>query len=142
MIKIATSCLLLIVMMLNISCITSYKKTSYQKVQSEYKVFSNIIEFETGKYDIKPEYANNLIMFVEILKRFPDMKLQIVGYSVGHDIEHENLSILRAKVVKNFLVSLGADPVRLELTAKNDKTDNASLNNQPDWAPRVEIQKL
>lgn len=73
------------------------------------------IRFNTAKYNILPQYAEELDKVVEVLKNNPDVKILIEGHtdSVGTDESNMVLSKNRAQSVLNYLVSKGIEKNRL-----------------------------
>jgi outer membrane protein OmpA-like peptidoglycan-associated protein len=65
--------------------------------------------FAFNKYDLKPEARERLAKISGIVLAYPDLKLQIEGYtdSIGSDEYNQQLSEKRAEAVRDFLVSNG-----------------------------------
>jgi outer membrane protein OmpA-like peptidoglycan-associated protein len=65
--------------------------------------------FDTGKYTLKSEARERLAKISGIVLAYPDLKLQVVGYtdSVGSDEYNQTLSDKRAEAVRDFLVGNG-----------------------------------
>jgi OOP family OmpA-OmpF porin len=75
------------------------------------------VEFDTNKATIKPGFDAELAGFADILKKHPDLKVVIEGYtdSTGPAAFNKKLSLERADAVKNYLVKkLGVDAARLK----------------------------
>jgi outer membrane protein OmpA-like peptidoglycan-associated protein len=72
--------------------------------------------FETGKYDLKEESNTELNMVVDLLTKNPNVLMKIAGHTdnVGNAESNMSLSDSRAKSVKEYLVSKGIDPARLQ----------------------------
>jgi len=96
--------------------------------------------FDFGKYTLKPEARERLAKISGIVLAYPDLKLEIDGYtdSVGSDEYNQTLSDKRAEAVRDFLVSNGvsmnnvaargmgkADPV-----ADNSTAEGRQLNRR------------
>ncbi len=92
--------------------------------------------FDFNKYTLKPEARERLARISGIVLAYPDLKLQIEGYtdSIGSDQYNQTLSEKRAEVVRDYLVSSGvgmnnvaavgmgkADPVADNTTAAGRK---------------------
>jgi outer membrane protein OmpA-like peptidoglycan-associated protein len=104
------------------------------------------VNFDTGKYDLKPEATEILDRVAESLKAFPDMKVEVGGHTdnVGGQSFNQKLSEQRAKSVRDYLVSKGVDPGMLTFKGygKNgpiadNKTAEGRAKNR-----RVELHKL
>jgi outer membrane protein OmpA-like peptidoglycan-associated protein len=65
--------------------------------------------FAFNKYELKPEARERLAKISGIVLAYPDLKLQIMGYtdSIGSDEYNQTLSDKRAEAVRDFLVSNG-----------------------------------
>ena len=65
--------------------------------------------FAFNKYDLKPEARERLAKISGIVLAYPDLKLQIEGYtdSIGSDEYNQTLSDKRAEAVRDYLVSQG-----------------------------------
>lgn len=65
--------------------------------------------FDFGKYSLKPDAKIKLAKVSGILMAYPDLKVQVEGYTdnVGSDEFNQNLSEQRADTVRSFLVSQG-----------------------------------
>ena len=92
--------------------------------------------FDFNKYTLKPEARERLARISGIVLAYPDLKLQIEGYtdSIGSDEYNQTLSEKRAESVRDYLVSSGvsmnnvaaeglgkADPVADNSTAAGRK---------------------
>jgi outer membrane protein OmpA-like peptidoglycan-associated protein len=102
------------------------------------------ILFASGKDSLRPEAINNLNQIAEIIKKYPEDRLRIVGHtdSDGSDALNATLSEKRAKSVRDQLIKAGfpqefastfgmgeAQPI-----ASNTTADGKQLNR------RVEIE--
>lgn len=92
--------------------------------------------FDFNKYTLKPEARERLARISGIVLAYPDLKLQIEGFtdSIGSDEYNQQLSEKRAEVVRDYLVSNGvnmnsvaavgmgkADPIADNSTAQGRK---------------------
>jgi outer membrane protein OmpA-like peptidoglycan-associated protein len=92
--------------------------------------------FDFNKYTLKPEARERLARVSGIVLAYPDLKLQIEGYtdSIGSEEYNQTLSEKRAEAVRDYLVSSGvgmnnvaarglgkADPVADNSTAAGRK---------------------
>ncbi len=88
-------------------------------VPDEVKKFTGAIKginFETGKSTIKKESFPTLDHAVDVLKKFPDLRLLVEGHTddVGDDASNLKLSQDRAAAVREYLVGKGIDAARLQ----------------------------
>jgi len=92
------------------------------------------IEFDLGKDTIRPVSKPVLDDAIEKLKKFPGVRVKIVGHTddIGTPEDNLVLSKKRADSVKKYLVDGGVDPSRIETDGKGEAeplvpgTDNAS----------------
>jgi|GEM_PF-3331591 len=77
-------------------------------------VFHNIL-FHFDRSDLLPSALPVLDSLAQVLKNYPDMKVEILAYtdSIGSDKYNLKLSEKRARAVMHFLVGKGIDPARL-----------------------------
>lgn len=103
------------------------------------------INFDTGKFDIKPESQPIIDQIAQLLKDNPELKLSIEGHTdnVGTPQNNKVLSENRAKAVMNAVVSSGIDASRLtsvgwgqERPIADNRTEDGRAKNR-----RVEIVK-
>ncbi len=73
------------------------------------------VTFETGKAEITPESEKILEQALNTLIAYPDMKVEIRGYTdnVGRASSNLKLSQRRANAVRNWLIKKGIDPGRI-----------------------------
>ncbi len=98
------------------------EKKNTEKVSQKDKTFKPLklharIHFDFDKATIKKDYLPYLNVITRYLKRHPDMKVKIVGYtdSIGSKEYNEKLALKRAKAVKDFLVKKGIPENRIEI---------------------------
>lgn len=103
------------------------------------------INFDTGKFDIKPESQPTIDQIAQLMKDNPELKLSIEGHTdnVGTPQNNKILSENRAKAVMNAVVNLGVDSSRLtavgwgqEKPIADNRTEDGRAKNR-----RVEIVK-
>jgi outer membrane protein OmpA-like peptidoglycan-associated protein len=87
--------------------------------------------FDTGKYTLKPDAREKLAKVSGILLAYPNLKVQVEGYTdnVGGDQYNLTLSQQRADAVRAYLVSQGVSPDNVTSTGygmSNPVADNAT----------------
>jgi outer membrane protein OmpA-like peptidoglycan-associated protein len=87
--------------------------------------------FDFNKYTLKPEARERLARISGIVLAYPDLKLQIEGYtdSIGSDEYNQTLSEKRAETVRSYLISSGVsmDSVSAQGKGKADPiADNST----------------
>ncbi len=101
--------------------------------------------FDTNKADIKPAGHPILQEVISVLKKNPDLKVEIQGHtdSRGSDAFNQALSEKRAQSVLNYLVNAGIDARRLTAkgygeskpAAPNDSDQNMAKNRRVQLDP-------
>ncbi len=78
---------------------------------------SGVPLFEFDKYEILPKYYSVLDNVATILKKNPDLRIEIQGHCdiIGSAAYNQALSVKRAKAVREYLVMQGIDKDRLEV---------------------------
>jgi len=95
------------------------------------------IEFDTDKDTIRPESQATLERAVEVMKKYPDLRVEIGGHtdSRGGYRHNVDLSQRRAASVKAFMVDAGVDATRMETQGFGPDQPIAS-NETPDGRAR------
>lgn len=96
--------------------------------------------FDFDKHNIKTEYLDELSPFVEFLKNYPNVTVEIQGHtdSDGDDKHNFILSENRAKSIKKYLVNKGIQNNRISAVGygenspkyPNDTDENKQLNRR------------
>ena len=109
-------------------------------------VFEEVTLFDFDKADLKPEGKEQIRKYREEVRA--DMsradKIKITGYtdSTGAPDYNRQLSLRRAQAVRDHLVSLGADPSKMEVAgagAANPVADNKTREGRTKNR-RVEVE--
>jgi len=89
----------------------------------------SVVEFKTGKIEIRDQHLLDLDAFVEFLKKNKKYSVILYGRSdnVGNPANNKALSMKRAVKLRNFLVKKGIAKARFKLVALGDK--NPIANN-------------
>ena len=101
------------------------------------------ISFDTGRSDIKGNFAPILDRFADGLRNNPNAEVRIIGHtdSTGSDAINDPLSLQRAESTRNYLTSRGVNGARIQVQgmgsrqplANNSTAEGRSRNR------RVEI---
>ena len=88
--------------------------------------------FDTGKYTLKQNAQISLAKVSAILQQYPDLRLQIEGYtdSVGSDELNQKLSDNRARATQDFLVQQGVNAANVTEVGYG-KTNPVADNSTP-----------
>ncbi|TFH74967.1 hypothetical protein E3V39_02120 [Gammaproteobacteria bacterium LSUCC0112] len=102
------------------------------------------ITFNTNEYDIRSDFFPVLDSVAQVLYKFTDTRLQVIGHtdSTGARDYNYNLSNRRAGSVSNYLASRGVDQNRLLVQGVGPDRPIASNDNEQGRASnrRVELQ--
>lgn len=73
------------------------------------------VNFDFDKSTLRPDAVSILNEAIEILKRYPDLRVEVAGHTdlCGTDAYNQSLSERRAKAVYDYLTSNGVDAGRL-----------------------------
>ena len=101
------------------------------------------ISFDTGRADIKGNFAPILDRFAEGLRNNPNAEVRIIGHtdSTGSDAINNPLSLQRAESTRNYLTSRGVNGARIQVQGMGSRQPIASNNTAEGRAKnrRVEI---
>jgi outer membrane protein OmpA-like peptidoglycan-associated protein len=91
--------------------------------------------FDFNKYTLKPEARERLAKISGIVLAYPDLKLEIEGYTdaIGSEEYNQTLSEKRADSVRGYLVSSGVVPDHVSATGlgkANPVADNATASGR------------
>jgi OOP family OmpA-OmpF porin len=92
------------------------KKYTLLEVKKEKIEIKQQVHFATAKYRVLPDSFALLNQVVQVLNDFPKMRVSIEGHTdnVGKEVTNMRLSQRRAEAVRDYLVSKGVTPDRLE----------------------------
>ncbi len=94
------------------------------------------IHFDFDKYDIRPGDASILNENAALLKKYPNVKVQIEGHCDERGTVEYNLALgeRRANSTKNYLVSLGISPARISTISYGKEKPLDPGHNEAAWA--------
>lgn len=83
----------------------------------------SIVQFDFDKDNVKPVYYPDIDRKVEILKRYPQVRMTIIGHTDnrGSDEYNYQLGLERAQQVKDYMVKHGIDASRLFVESRGEK---------------------
>lgn len=104
------------------------------------------ITFATGKAEITPESENTLRKALKTLETYPDISVEIAGYTdnVGSESSNQRLSERRAGAVRDWLVRQGIDPERITAVGYGESNPIAT-NSTPEGRQknrRIEFKRI
>ncbi|WP_190810422.1 OmpA family protein [Flagellimonas sp. S3867] len=80
------------------------------------KLETETIYFDFDRYNIKRRAADELDKLVEVMREYPDMVIKIESHTdaIGKKAYNKYLSDKRAKSTRDYIISRGIDPVRIQ----------------------------
>lgn len=101
-----------------------------------------MIHFDFDKYHIRPQDADILKQNAEVLKRFPNVKIQIEGHCDERGTEEYNLALgeRRANSTKRYLISLGIASDRISTISYGEERPIDPAQNEEAWAKNRRAQ--
>lgn len=92
---------------------------------------------------ILKDLLGKLVPLAQYLKRYPDLKLRIIGYSHQQENAGKNnqLAVKRAQTVQNILEDLGIDRRRLEAVGKTEYPGGVDENQEP-WLSQTVLFEI
>jgi peptidoglycan-associated lipoprotein len=93
------------------------------------------IHFDYNKYNIKPEYQQQLKKLADYLISNPGIKLIIEGHCDERGTNEYNLALgdKRANAVKDFLISAGVSAERIETVSYGEERPICTEHNEDCW---------
>ena len=93
------------------------------------------ISFDTGRSDVKGNFAPILERFAEGLRNNPNAEVRIIGHtdSTGSDAVNNPLSMARAESTRNFLTMRGISGARIQVEGRGSHqpiADNATADGR------------
>ncbi|MDI3493616.1 MAG: OmpA-OmpF porin, family, partial [Desulfomicrobiaceae bacterium] len=101
--------------------------------------------FDFDKWDIKPQYHQELANFATFMKEYPGVKVEIDGHtdSIGSDEYNQKLSQRRAEAVRMYLVQkLGMNPSMLTAVGFGESKPIASNDTEEGRAKNRRIEAV
>ncbi len=94
------------------------------------------IYFDFDRYEVRPEDAPILKENAALLKKYPNVKIQIEGHCDERGTIEYNLALgeRRANSTKNYLVSLGISPERVSIISYGEEKPLDPGHNEEAWA--------
>lgn len=104
----------------------------------------NNLLFDTAKADLKPVAADSVNQISDILKKYPENKIIVVGFTDdrGSDAYNQNLSLQRAQAVRLSMVGRGVPASALEAVGMGEASPVAPNTTEEGRSKnrRVELQ--
>lgn len=91
-----------------------------------------LILFDFNKYEIKDDIKNSLNTLARALKTNKDIRIKIDGYTdfIGSEGYNLELSVKRAKAIKNYLISKGAIENNISIEGYGEQNPVSSNNTE------------
>jgi outer membrane protein OmpA-like peptidoglycan-associated protein len=117
---------------------------AFEKIEGVDSVIANLtvqplpimtrIYFNFGSAElVLKDLRGKLQPLAQYLKRYPDLKLRIIGYSNQQEQsrKYPELALERAQTIQNILEDLGIDRRRIETVGKTERPDGVDQNQEP-----------
>ena len=93
------------------------------------------IHFDFDKYDLKPEARATLKELANFLLEHPEYRVRIEGHCDERGTEEYNLALgeKRANAAKDYLVSLGVSPDRIDTISYGENRPLCTEHNESCW---------
>ncbi|VXD20772.1 conserved hypothetical protein [Planktothrix serta PCC 8927] len=103
------------------------------------RIYFNFGSAELALKDLR----GKLRPLAQYLKRYPDLKLRIIGYSHQQEKsrKHPNLALERAQTIQNILEDLGIDRRRMETVGKTERPGGVDENQEP-WLSQTVLFEI
>lgn len=115
-------------------------------IEKENSVLAKMIHFDFDKYELKKEAKDVLNEIAEYLRAHPTVRIIIEGHCDERGTREYNLALgmKRAEVAKKYLVDLGIDAKRIEITSFGEDKPLVNEHNEEAWAKnrRDEFKKI
>ncbi len=94
------------------------------------------IFFDTDRYNVDTEDQMTLQSQAQWLAKYPNSRITIEGHCDERGTRDYNLALgeRRANAAKNYLVSLGIDPARIQTVSYGKERPQAQGSNEQAWA--------
>ena len=96
--------------------------------------------YDVDKFNVKNEFESEIMSFIDFLKKYPNVQVEISGHtdSDGDEKHNQKLSQNRADEIKKYMVSKGIDGKRISTVGygksipkyPNDSAENKALNRR------------
>ncbi|MEY4500850.1 MAG: hypothetical protein RIS52_740 [Pseudomonadota bacterium] len=99
-------------------------------------VTSDRVFFETNRSDLDPEDRQVLDSQIAWLQQFPNVRIVIEGHCDERGTRDYNIALgaRRANAAKNYLVSRGVDPRRIQTVSYGKERPEATGSDAESWA--------
>jgi len=115
--------------------LVSKKEPGIEGVVFESSLLKDIY-FDFDRYDVRPEDAPILKENAALLKKYPNVKIQIEGHCDERGTIEYNLALgeRRANSTKNYLVTLGISPERISIISYGEEKPFDPGHSEEAWA--------
>ena len=100
------------------------------------------VQFQTGAYDIAPDYQKQLDLIAKTLKGYPTLTARLTGHADkrGKDEYNQALSMQRAISVKQYLINKGVDSQQILTVALGESQSAYDGGEQTFFDRKVVIE--
>ncbi len=149
--KVKVLAYLLVVAFLGFSlsgCCFSQKAVTEETPKAKVMVFEEAALFDVNKADLKPQGKEQIKAYREEVRAEMSRadKIKVTGYTdnTGSADYNKKLSLRRAEAVRDYLISLGVDPNKLEVSGAGEANPVADNSTKEGRAKnrRVEVEVI
>jgi outer membrane protein OmpA-like peptidoglycan-associated protein len=100
------------------------------------------IYFKHNSAEIPPgDWEGKIVQIKELIQKYPNLNVKIIGYSDVAEFSHEILALKRAQAVENLLEDMGIDRRRIKPVAGKGYPPDVALD-QEKWLRRCVIFEI
>lgn len=94
------------------------------------------VYFDFDKFDIKPEYRDQLKGSAAVMKKFPQLRVLVEGHCDARGTEEYNLALgeRRARTVKEYLMVLGVSAGQIEVVSFGEERPAVEGTGEAVWS--------
>ncbi|HDR68064.1 MAG TPA: hypothetical protein ENN61_03330 [Bacteroidaceae bacterium] len=125
-----------------VEVVTPMEEVTVEKPKIEEYIIKPIF-FDFDSYALTTAGKKKLDFFAELLFRFPNLKVDVIGHTdaIGTFEYNQRLSVNRATAVSNYLSARGVSKERLKVIGRS-KSEPAAINRTPDNSDCPEGRQL
>lgn len=114
---------------------TTDPATCTNAITSGVNELSRMVNFDTDKYDVRPQDMGLLDAKADLLKLFPAVRLRVTGHADERYTDEYNLVLgtRRAESVRDYLVRKGIDGSRLETASLGETAPFDPSHTEAAW---------
>ncbi len=110
------------------------RRAAFRNSASQFE--NDLVYFDFDKSDIRPDMRPTLDAKARFLQEFQTIRLQIEGHCDERGTVEYNIALghRRSQSAKDYLVSLGVDPSRVDTVSYGEERPDDARSNEAAWA--------